>query len=61
MTKTEGLVEYGRTIREKGWEAGEPLIQRHSREWKDFRKWAFALGIVLRAKELLEEGRVAKK
>lgn len=55
------LVEYGRKIRSEGWEAGEPLIEKHSSRFRDFRKWAHALGIMLRAQELLEEdGRVAK-
>lgn len=62
MTKNEALVEYGRTIRQSGWKAGEPLIRKNSKRWKDFGKWAMALGIMLRAEELLEEqGRVAKE
>ena len=62
MTKIEALVEYGRTIRQSGWKAGEPLIQKNSKRWKDFGKLAKALGIMLRAKELLEEqGRVANQ
>jgi phage terminase small subunit len=51
----EALREYGGTIKRKGWKAGEPLIQRYSEKWKNFKKWARALGIMLRAKELLEE------
>lgn len=62
MTKKEALAEYGRTIRQSGWKAGEPLIRKHSKRWKDFGKWSKALGIMLRAQELLEEqGRVANQ
>lgn len=49
------LVEYGRTIREHGWKEGEALIDAGEKKFKDFRKWAKALGIMLRAKELMAE------
>jgi hypothetical protein len=51
----QALVDYWRTIKRKGWKAGEPLIRRYSGRWKDFEKWAKALGIMLRAEELLNE------
>lgn len=47
------LTEYGRTIQRNGWRAGEPLIDRYEKMIPDFRRWAHALGIMLRAKELL--------
>ena len=49
----QALAEYGRTIREGGWKAGEPVIARHERMLPDFRRWANALGIMLRAEEIL--------
>jgi len=52
----EALVVYGRTIKADGWAAGEPLIERGVRMWGQvFKQWAHALGIMLRAEELLEE------
>lgn len=57
----EALTEYGRKTRDEGWEAGEPLVEKYSLRFKDFGKWARALAIMLRARELLEENaRVAK-
>lgn len=55
----QALVEYGRTILRRGWQAGEPLIAENARRIKDFEKWARALGIMLRTREFLD-GRVAK-
>lgn len=56
------LSEYGRRIRDDGWEAGEPLVDKYSLQFKDFGKWSRGLAIALRARELLEEdGRVAKR
>jgi hypothetical protein len=49
------LVEYARTIKRDGWKAGEPLIRRYSGRWKDFEKWAKALGIMLRTEELFQQ------
>lgn len=49
----EVLVEYGKTIRKDGWKAGERLIERYELGIPDFRRWAYALGIVLRTKEIL--------
>lgn len=60
----EALAEYGRAIQQDGWKAGEPLIQKHARRFVDFKKWAYALGIMLRAEELLDEeqnGRVVEE
>ena len=48
------LIEYGRTIKAQGWEAGEPLILQGAQQWPEFRQWAHALGIMLRAKEILK-------
>lgn len=53
-TLKEALVHYGRTIRREGWMAGEPLIEEYERTIPEFRKWAHALGIMLRAEELLD-------
>lgn len=50
----KALVEYGRTIRECGWKEGEPLIDAGEKEFTDFRRWATALGIMLRAQEILD-------
>lgn len=47
------LVEYGRTIQGDGWRAGEEIIEKYELEIPEFRRWAYALGIVLRAEELL--------
>lgn len=47
------LADYGQKIKRDGWEAGENLITKGEKQWKDFRKWAYALGIMLRAEELL--------
>jgi hypothetical protein len=51
----DALVEYGCTIKAQGWEAGEPLIEAGEARFKDFRRWAYALGIVLRTEELLAD------
>ncbi len=48
------LIQYGTTIKAQGWAAGEPLILQGMRQWPEFRQWAHALGIMLRAKEILE-------
>ena len=57
MTDREELTlavsEYGKAIQENGWMAGEVVIERYERRIPDFRKWAYALGIMLRAEELL--------
>lgn len=49
----QALAEYGRAIKKDGWKAGEPIIDRHERKILEFRRWAYALGIMLRAEELL--------
>lgn len=51
----KALVEYGRTIRERGWKEGEPLIDALEKQFPDFRRWATALAIMLRTRELLGE------
>lgn len=53
------LSEYGRTIKGHGWDSGEPLIARGEARWPEFRKWAYALGVMLRAEELLRETEVS--
>lgn len=52
------LAEYGKTVKRDGWEAGEPVILAMEKRFPDFRCWAYALGIMLRAEELVEEGRI---
>ena len=47
------LAKYGRTIQKDGWRAGEAVILRYESGIPDFRRWAYALGILLRAEELL--------
>ena len=51
----QALAHYGRIIREGGWQAGEPLIVQYAEQFTDFKRWAHAFGIMLRAKEILEE------
>lgn len=51
----QALTEYGQAIQRDGWKAGESIIERHERKIPEFRRWAYALGIVLRAEELLSE------
>jgi hypothetical protein len=48
------LLQYGAVIKRRGWDAGEPLIRAGEKRFRDFRRWAYALGILLRAKELLD-------
>jgi hypothetical protein len=48
-----GITEYGRTIQVDGWQAGEAVIRKYESRIPDFRRWAYALGILLRAEELL--------
>ena len=50
----EALAQYGAAIKRDGWKAGEPLIEAGEKRWPEFKKWAYALGIMLRAKEILE-------
>lgn len=49
----KALVDYARAIQDHGWEAGEHLIFRNERRFPGFRRWAYALIIVLRVEELL--------
>lgn len=49
------LAEYGRLIKEQGFKAGEPIIQAREKKFQDFRRWAYALAIMLRAEEILSE------
>lgn len=50
----KALSIYGATIKELGWEAGEPLIAQFSEKFMNFREMAWAVGIVLRAEEIQE-------
>lgn len=47
------LARYGRTIRQDGWQIGEPMILEAEKRWPDFRRWAYAFRIMLRAEEIL--------
>ncbi len=47
------LARYGRIITRRGWEAGEAFVRRAEKRHQDFRRWATALAILLRAEELL--------
>ena len=49
----KALLEYALKIKESGWKAGEAIIQKHY-SIKNFRKWAYAVGIMTRAQEILE-------
>lgn len=51
----KALTIYAVTIRELGWEAGEPLIARYSEAFLNFREMAWAVGIVLRSDEIRRE------
>lgn len=49
------LKSYAQTIKQKGWKAGEKLIEDGVKNFgKEFKQWARAIGVYLRAKELLE-------
>lgn len=48
------LVKYGKVILARGWNAGEAVIQESESRFFEFRKWAYALGVMLRAWEILE-------
>ena len=50
----QALVEYGRIIKRFGWREGERFIIVTEEKFHGFRRWAYALGIMLRAKELLD-------
>ena len=50
------LKKYGALIQAKGWEAGQPLVEKGVKEYgPDFEKLARALAMLLRTKELLED------
>ncbi len=49
----KALIEYGKTIQRDAWDAGEALIEIHEKRYPEFRKWAYALGVMLRTKEIL--------
>ena len=49
------LSDYCETIKHEGWKAGEPLIESYGKKYANFRELAYALGVVLRAYELIDE------
>lgn len=49
----QALTEYILTVKACGWEAGEELIAVHEEAVPDFRRWAYALAIVVRVNEIL--------
>lgn len=53
--RRQALLNYGDTLVTCGWKAAEKVIAEYETKWPDFRSWAYALGIVLRADELLHE------
>ena len=55
----DALAWYGRELRANGRQAAEPLIAAGELRFTDFRRWATALAILLRAEEFLD-GHVAK-
>jgi hypothetical protein len=52
--KVKALAEYGRIIKAHGWQAGEEFVTRKEQEIPEFRRWANALAIMLRTRELLD-------
>jgi|RhiMethySRZTD1v2_1073278.scaffolds.fasta_scaffold5308472_1 hypothetical protein len=52
----EALTTYAMKIRKDGWASGETLIETFEEQFPDFRRWAYACGIMLRAEELLKDG-----
>lgn len=55
MTRREALAEYGSEIQENGSASGEPIILKYEGQFPGFRKLAYAVGVLLRTAELLEE------
>ncbi len=53
--KKKALAEYGTRIKAKGSKAGEAIIRKYEKKFPDFRKWAYAVGIMLRSDELIRE------
>ena len=52
----QALTEYAIQIHEEGFDSGERLIKYYeAAHIPDFRRWAYACGIMLRAEEILEE------
>jgi hypothetical protein len=49
----KALLDYAVVIKREGWEQGERIIEDYEEEIPDFRRWAYAAGILLRAEELL--------
>lgn len=55
MTKQmkAALTEYAEAIKANGHAAGEPIIVKYEEQYADFRRWANAVALMLRADELL--------
>lgn len=53
----EALTTYAMKIKKDGWASGEKLIQRFEKRWVEFRPFAYACGIMLRAEEILKENK----
>jgi hypothetical protein len=49
------IQEYGTTLRKQGFKAAELVIQKYEGQFKDFRKWAYALG------QMIRTGNIKKK
>jgi hypothetical protein len=49
----QALVEYILTVRFLGWDAGEDFIAIHEEAFLDFRRWAYAVAIMIRVDEIL--------
>jgi len=53
-TLKAALKEYFNAVKGGGWEAGEPIIAKHT-DIPDFDKWCLAVRLMLRADELLHQ------
>ncbi len=53
----KALREYAACIKEKGWEAGEPIIEKYKDKYPNFDKLALAMRVLIRAEEILKEER----
>lgn len=51
----EALTVYGEAVRRDGWDAGEAVILAFEPKLEEFRRWAWALAILLRCREILED------
>lgn len=53
----KALLAYGKAVKKGGMTAGEAVIRKHESRYPDFRRWAYALGVMLCTSELLEDKR----